>query len=451
MQYGSTARRTAHQVHRRSPTSRKVDVAAALAVTHRERRRLPCVQAQDRALLAARRKRLIDSHVRGAGRRAHSQKTACGRHLPTIIAPSGFVQFESRDPASPTHSSLFLDEMGARLGSFNVTVTNVDRIATLSEMTGELFYQKHRTVMTARTTERNRQIGAALLFAQRDDEIEQIHQAHKVRLGHGGAHEELGYSGIESGQRPQVIDKVRAGQKSGIKHQIGIERQSMLIAERGQGETDSGYRSLNHECLRQEPFQVMNRQRTRINNQIGPIPKTGQHLPFCGNSCQGRLSGCEGMRTPALAESPHEDLIVRVQEHDLDGVPFGPKHLQGVEEWGQKLAPTDIDDQRNPLSCRFRLYAEPHKGGDKGGREVIDTKKTDIFQALDCLALTGPGHPGDNDNLSRFHRMTSFIVAARWLSRSRPFEDNAMLHARGSGATCPLPVDAAQPAGSIKP
>ena len=146
----------------------------------------------------------------------------------------------------------------------------------------------------------------------------------------------------------------------------------------------------------------MNREITGVEHHIGLALEFGHPLSFETDPLENGAFRSEGMGSTALAEPPEQDLISCFEEKDTDSMSVLSQNCQDLLKRAEERSFPNVDNEGNPVDVPLRVGAQVRDSWDQGSGKVVDTKNTQVFQSLDCLALAGTRHPCNNDELHRF-------------------------------------------------
>ena len=109
-------------------------------------------------------------------------------------------------------------------------------------------------------------------------------------------------------------------------------------------------------------------------------------------------SGRQRMRTPRLAESPHQRRVARFEENQHR---VQPRHLaqppEDLRERRQEAALADVDDDRDLLDVAAGAQRQLRQRRDQRGRQVVDAEVAEILQRANRLRLARSGQTGEDD------------------------------------------------------
>src|SRR5215467_3277345 len=104
-------------------------------------------------------------------------------------------------------------------------------VSCLAQPVADVLRDHHRTMLTSRTPERDRQVALSFMDVVRQQIDQQLRNARDEFLRLRKRSYIARHLGIASRKRPELRDKMRIGKKANVKYQVGVFGHSMLESE----------------------------------------------------------------------------------------------------------------------------------------------------------------------------------------------------------------------------
>ena len=122
---------------------------------------------------------------------------------------------------------------------------------------------------TAGATQRDREVRLAFTFVARQQQREQPVELVEELLRAPLREHVVADGRVEPGQRTQLLDPVRVRKEAAVEHEIDVEREAVLVAERDDVDLECRVGAGLREQLAQTVAQLVHVERRRVDAQIG--------------------------------------------------------------------------------------------------------------------------------------------------------------------------------------
>ena len=225
---------------------------------------------------------------------------------------------------------------------------------------------------------------------------------------HASIQHEIANGWVVARERTEIFLPVRVRQEAHVHHDVGIDRQAVLVAEALHRDLEAMVVTGLVEGSQQLRLQLVDVQFRGIDDQIG----RGAHrfdltaLELNGLDQTIGLT-IEGMLAPSRVVTLHERGVGGVEEQQANPVAGGAQRCH-LRQQLRGLAP---GDEREAFDVAPRLADELDDRVHQRGREVVDDVPAEVLEDRGGSGTSCPGHSGDQKDVG--HR--------RELYASRPF------------------------------
>src|SRR3954469_11308274 len=151
---------------------------------------------------------------------------------------------------------------------FRIPMRNLHLVSGLCERLLHLLRNEYRPMLAAGTSERNRKIALPFANVMRQQVDEQIGYALDELARLRERHHVFCDLGVRAVERTQLGNEVRVGQKAHVEDEIGVIRDSLLVAEAHSGDEDALAGSGLLKALDDVGAQLVHREFRGIDNDV---------------------------------------------------------------------------------------------------------------------------------------------------------------------------------------
>ena len=270
------------------------------------------------------------------------------------------------------------------------------------EPASQLLDDRDRAMAPARAADADRDVQLAFLLELRQREPQQaldlLHEL-AAALGFGAEHElrDLGIAAIEVRQRRL---EVRVRQESNVEHEVELERQTVLEAERHERHRELAGAAV---AILDDRLQLMHVEVGRVDDRRA-VAQLGHQLAIAAHAID-EIIARQRMPPPRLGESPEQHLVGRVEEHHLEPMTGAAEHRDRLVPRRQVLALASIDRDRELVAVTLVGEVIDHLRHERH-RDVVDARELDVLERTQRRALPCSRQSGDDDDLHRsLHRV----------------------------------------------
>jgi hypothetical protein len=211
----------------------------------------------------------------------------------------------------------------------------------------------------------------------------------------------VAHRGVAPGERPQLVDPVRVGQEPAVEHQVGVERQAVLVAERQQRDLHRRLVDLAGEQGLDAPAQGVDVEVARVDHHVGLGLDGFEQLALAlDGGGQVLLVAAARERVAATRVLVPADQGVGRGVEEQDPHPGGRRAQPRQHGQDLVLVGARADDQRHPPDRRARHLRQLDDLGDQAGRQVVDDEPAEVLEVVGRHAAPGAGQAGDDDELA---------------------------------------------------
>src|SRR5262245_4536969 len=304
--------------------------------------------------------------------------------------------------------------------SLEIAMPHEDAMSQRCEPAPELLHQHHRAMATARAADGDRQVALALVLVARQREGEQRQDVCEKLLRVGAFQHVRGHVRIHSGLGTQLLDEERVRQEAAVEHQVGVDREAVLVPERDQGDRQrAGVGRL--EELSQRGPQLVHGEHARVDDARRLAAQLAQRFALAPDAVGDRAALRGGMRTPGLAEAPHQHVVTGLEIDDLRLRTCRAQLVEDVREVAQETALPDVNPERHTADILARALPQLDESRQQRDREIVDAVEAQVLEDLQRRALTRPRQTRDDDGAEALGHRGAALTAAcdRWRPRGR--------------------------------
>ena len=207
---------------------------------------------------------------------------------------------------------------------------------------------------------------------------------------------------VAAGVRAELGDPVRVRQEPAVHHQVGVDRQAVLVAEAHHGGLQVGQLPGARTRSSILAAQLVHVQAGGVDDEVGLAAQLAQPLPLGGDAVHQAAGALQRVRAPDALEPPDQHLVGGLQEQHPH------RHAAGAQA-------SAMAERRSWLKARLRTSvttairvdgaggapAEVDDRGEQRGRQVVDDEEAEVLQAAGGGAPAGAGQAGDHHDLRR--------------------------------------------------
>ncbi len=230
-----------------------------------------------------------------------------------------------------------------------------------------------------RAPHRDRQVMTSLTLVSGDQDLEEVPESCEEPVGCPLIHHVIDDLVVETTKRPQVVHPVWVREESHVEDDVRIEGQSVLVAERDDGDLEA---LLSRSCLEVRSHlgpQLPDGEIRRIDQQVGTLAERFHQFALSLDAHRYVLLGGQRVHPPARIEPPHQHLIGSFEEDESEVAHVSSELLEFLHGLREEGSPACVDHEGDPLYPGVRGEDQRHHLRYKGGREVVDHEPAEIL------------------------------------------------------------------------
>ncbi len=261
-----------------------------------------------------------------------------------------------------------------------------------------------RAVFAAGAADRDGQIALALALVAGAEQVEQLDVPVEELAGALLGEHVVGDLRVLAGQVAQLRDPERVGQEPHVDHQVGVQRQAVLVAEGQQGQRGRPVRP--GEAALDGGAQLVHGLVGGVDDHVGLVAQRAEQRALGGQPVGQPAAALQRVLPPVGLEPADQHRVGRLQEQHPRPVAAGVEILDHRGQIVGERPRPDVEDHRDPGHPAPRPGAQVDHGGDQLGRQVVDDEPAEVLQALGRGRPAGAGQAGDDRDLDagRRHR-----------------------------------------------
>src|SRR5438874_3397252 len=279
----------------------------------------------------------------------------------------------------------------------DVSVQHARSEAARRHPLGQLLSDDHRAVTSTRAPDRDREVRLALLHECRQQEPEELVELGEERVALGLPEDIGAHVVVEPGLRSQRVDPVRVRQEARVEHEVDVEREAVLVAERDDRRLQAGP-SLAPEQVEQPVAQLVDVELGGVDDHVGLGLDRLEELPLALDALPYPLALGEGVTPAGVLVTADEHLVRRLEEQNAN---VGAGLAELVERGCELLeVGAGANRQRDPLGRGARRLHELGHLGDEGRGKVVDDEAAQVLERVGRLRSSCTRETGDDDELA---------------------------------------------------
>src|SRR5659263_181883 len=243
-----------------------------------------------------------------------------------------------------------------------------------------------------------REVRLPFLSIEGKEEKQQIRQTTKKPLGRAGPKDIALDSPVKAGKPLECRNEVRVGEEPDVDHHVGFDGDPVPVTEGDDAHLQAAG-PLAAEPSHKGIPKLVDVQLGGVDDRVGHLPKRREYAPLLPDRAKGAAPGREGVLPPRFAEPPHERLVRRVEEEDVDRAPPPPQFIEDPGEVREELLPPDVHPEGHPGPFAPRLGDDVDDLGKENRRQVVHAVVAEVLEHLDRRALPGPRQSGHDDDV----------------------------------------------------
>ena len=201
-------------------------------------------------------------------------------------------------------------------------------------------------------------------------------------MGNIKSHHVILHRFVISGLFFQFIDIIRIRQKTHIKYQIGIRRNSVLESKREYRHNQAFKLSAFHKNLFQLHIKLSCEQFAGIDDIVCMTLQKRKFLTLLCDPAVHATAACQRMGPSRFFITLHQHFISCIQKQDLVFL-TGCRHaFQHIFQFSKCLAASYVHAKCHPLDLTSRCVRHLRKFGNQRDRQVVHAEISHIFQSV---------------------------------------------------------------------
>lgn len=285
----------------------------------------------------------------------------------------------------------------ARLLSLHVSVMQV-HFTTGAEALAELLRDGDGSMAAACASDGDRQIRFAFPLVARERVFEELTQVREQLFRFRSLQNVAGDFRIKPCLGPQLVDKMRIGQVSKVKHQVRIDGQAILKTKTDDANDHVALCSAAGQVVEKRSLQIVHGESRRVDDarSLGTQRRKARALAL--NPAKEVARWGQWMRPARLAIATDEDVVRGVEEKDLDGVPSLTQSAHGNLGAFEERTVSDINTEAYFVDFAL-TRRQRNQLGRKGRRKIIDAVVPKVLKYMKRRRAPCSAHPGDNNDV----------------------------------------------------
>src|SRR5918996_2230258 len=316
----------------------------------------------------------------------------------TAAISSAYSRAARNDSASPCPPPIPTTLMGPSLGwlAVDVAVDHLGREPLVHDEGADLLRQRDGAMSPPGAADRHSQVMTSLALVAGEQDGEQVLDPSQHVMCLLVAHDVVLDRFIQAGQRSELIDPVRIRKKPDVEHEVCVQGQPELVAERDHGRLETLRRVVAVEIRSETRSQFAHRDLGRIDDEVGSVPEAAHELPLPLNA--GHEAIRERMASSARLEPLLELLVGCLEIHESVVAIVAPQLLELLGRLGEESAAAHVDHESDALYLMVGLMKDErqHFANQCGGK-VVDNEPAEILERFGGLGPAGPRQTREDD------------------------------------------------------
>src|SRR2546425_2408487 len=273
----------------------------------------------------------------------------------------------------------------------DVAMPHRNAVTAAREVLRQFIRQDHRAVFTSRAPQRHGQMRLALFHVLRQEIIHQRGQmAHKLFRRWRAEHKTPDLRAVP-GQGTQRFVVVRVRQEPHVEHEIGVERDAILIPKREHGDGQRGRVRSPHERVHDGVPQFSHAQCRRIDDLICFLFHRLQPAPLRTDAVHDAAGLGQRVLPTGLLEAADQHVIGGIEKQNDIVQAHRLEMAQRGEEIVEELTPAHVDGQGGAPYAALGLQTEFGELGQQRRGQVVHAEEAEVLKHLHRVRLAGAG------------------------------------------------------------
>ena len=267
---------------------------------------------------------------------------------------------------------------------------------------------RHRPVLAAGAPHGQGEVALALAAVARADDAQDVGVPVQELPGPLLAEHVVADLGVLAGQLAQLGDPVRIGQEPYVDHEVGVDRQPVLVTEGQHGgpELTPRLAAVAQERGLDRRTQLVHGAVAGVDHQVGLLAQAGQQPPLGTDAVDQPAAALQRVLAPHVLEPADEDVVTGLEEHHPRAhLPVGQLTDDASQILGEPAA-AHVHDDGQPGDRALAAAAEVDERRDQFRRQVVDDVEPEVLEALGGRRASRAGQAGDDDGLERAGRLS---------------------------------------------
>ncbi len=265
----------------------------------------------------------------------------------------------------------------------------------------ELLGHDDAAVLTAGAADPDRQVRLALLLERGEQQREEPVELFEEEAGLGLREHVLAHGLVDARERTQRFDPVRVRQEAAVEHEVDVEREAVLVAERHDARLQPDARGVVGEARTQPFAQLVDVDVRRVDDDVGFAPQLLEQLALVRDAVAHAIGRGERMAAAARFVAAHEHFVRRVEEQDAHARAHRRELGARGAQLGEEVARAHVDDEA-VADRSLAIERELRDLRDERGRHVVDHEEAEVFEDVRGLRPARARHAGDDRDVEGF-------------------------------------------------
>src|SRR4029453_10170964 len=253
----------------------------------------------------------------------------------------------------------------------HVAVDHLRLPPVLGQPSGELLRYDNAAVLAAGAAHRDRDISLAFATVALGQDLQHLRVTLEEVLGAGLLQHICADRWVKPGARAQLRYPVRVRQEPAVDHEVGVDRQAVLVAEGDHSRPKTALVLLAEHSIDLAP-ELVHVQHRRVDDDVSLSAEVSQQLSLPGDPVDDTAVALQRVGPAYIFKPPDQSLVVCLEKDDPGvQVPvnhLGERALQGIEKGPRPYGDDDGQPGHRPLSPSRQLN---HRR-DERRRQVVD-------------------------------------------------------------------------------